>query len=209
MKYEDAPDLQERMAEIIRLLDMSHIDINRVKCLRGFGSKSPRTIARCHALGKLMQRAMGVKAWYAIEFLERFDKLSLKEQDKVIIHELMHIPKTFGGGFRHHDFVCEENVDIFHQKFEAAKLGDGELLASEERFFGLDENGKVEEKKLEDLSSEFSKRKENFEKSIKFSKRTLNEQNSVDADSTDLNNSKFSKETSEFKGIKETKHWWQ
>jgi len=165
MKYEDAPDLQERMAEIIVLLEMSHIDLNRVKCLRGFGSKSKRTIARCHTLGKLMQRAMGVQAWYAIEFLERFDKMSKVEQDKVIIHELMHIPKAFGGGFRHHDFVCEANVDVFHQKFEEAKVNG----------LGSGVDSEVEVEKLSDFTSEISR----------------------------------GKEDSEFKGLKETKHWWQ
>ena len=118
LKYEDAGDLQARMEEITRVLGMKHVDTNRVKCLRSFGSSSRRTIARCHALGKVMQLAMNSGAWYAIEFLERFDNLNKKEQDKVIIHELLHIPKTFGGGFRHHDFVCDGNVDLLHEKFE-------------------------------------------------------------------------------------------
>lgn len=117
MKYEEAPDLFDRMKEIVSVLGMRHVDIERVKCLRSFGSSSKRTIARCHALGKLMQKAMGVKAHYAIEFLERFDRMSRKEQDKVIIHELMHVPKSFGGGFRHHDFVCERNVELMYGEF--------------------------------------------------------------------------------------------
>jgi len=121
MRYEDAPDLHDRMLEIISILGMKHIDLDRVECVRSFGSSSRRTIARCHALGKLMQKAMGTPAFYAIEFLEYFDKMSWKEQDKVIIHELMHIPKTFGGGFRHHDFVCERNVDVMYERFEAIK----------------------------------------------------------------------------------------
>ncbi|MBI5803877.1 metallopeptidase [Candidatus Pacearchaeota archaeon] len=121
MRYEDAPDLKERMNEIAKMLEMRHLYLDRVECLRSFGSSSRRTIARCHALGKLMQRAMKTKAFYAIEFLERFDKLSKKEQDKVIIHELMHIPRTFGGGFRHHDFVCERNVELLHERFESLK----------------------------------------------------------------------------------------
>src|SRR3989344_1226781 len=111
MKYEEASDLQGRMTDIINILNMDHIDIGRVICLRSSGSSSRRTIARCHALGKVMQKAMKTKAFYAIEFLERFDKMPKNEQDKVIIHELMHIPKTFGGGFRHHDFVCQKNID--------------------------------------------------------------------------------------------------
>ena len=109
------------MVEIVRVLGMEHIDVNRVSCLRSTGSSSRRTIARCHALGKMMQKAMMSKAFYAIEFLERFDKMSKKEQDKVIIHELMHIPKSFGGGFRHHDYVCEKNVDLLYEKYESKK----------------------------------------------------------------------------------------
>src|SRR3989344_6904163 len=126
MKYEDAPDLKERMNDIINTLGMSHINSDRVECLRSRGSKSRGTIARCHALGKLMQRAMKTKAFYAIEFLERFEKMSKKDQDKVIIHELMHIPMSFGGGFRHHEFVCERNVDVLHERFGNLKRGNNE-----------------------------------------------------------------------------------
>lgn len=117
MKYEYAPDLQARMEAITKALGLEHIDIERVKCFRSYGSSTKRTLARCHTIGKLMQKAMNAKAHYAIEFLEKFERLGREEQDKVIIHELLHIPKTFGGGFRQHDFVCEENVEILHKKF--------------------------------------------------------------------------------------------
>jgi predicted metallopeptidase len=117
MKYEHAQDLQDRMEEIVKTLVLHHIDIERVKCYRSYGSKTRNTLARCHTIGKLMQKAMNSKAHYAIEFLEIFDKLHKDEQDKVIIHELMHIPKTFGGGFRQHDFVCDKNVETMHKRF--------------------------------------------------------------------------------------------
>ena len=123
MKYEDAPDLKARTVEIANILGMNHLDLDRIECLRSFGSSSRRTIARCHTIGKLMQKAMKTRAFYAIEFLERFEKLSLEEQDKTIIHELMHIPKTFGGGFRNHDYVCDKNVNILHEKFVSLKKG--------------------------------------------------------------------------------------
>ncbi|MEK6910493.1 MAG: putative metallopeptidase [Nanoarchaeota archaeon] len=116
MKYDFAPDLQARMEEIVKLLNMDWVDINRVRCFRSYGSSTKRTIARCHTIGKLMQKAMNVQAWYTIEYLEKFNKMSQSEQDKVIIHELMHIPKTFGGGFRQHDFVCDKNVEMMHEK---------------------------------------------------------------------------------------------
>ncbi len=121
MKYDYAPDLKERLKEVVRILGMDHIDIDRVECLRSFGSSTKRTIARCHTIGKVMQKGMKVPAFYTIEFLEKFDKLSKTDQDKVIIHELLHIPKTFGGGFRQHDFVCEENINKLHRNLEFSR----------------------------------------------------------------------------------------
>lgn len=121
MKYEYAPDLQRKAMEIASQL-FSHVDMSRVRCLRSFGSSSRGTIARCHALGKLMQKAMGVRAFYALEFIsERFDKMSEEEQLKVIIHELMHIPYTFGGGFKHHDWVTERNVNKMYKLYTDKK----------------------------------------------------------------------------------------
>lgn len=121
MKYEFAPDLQI-LAEKISLTLFPHIKIERIKCLRSYGTSTRGTIARCHALGKLMQAAMGTKAFYALEFLsERFDKLDSEEKTKVIIHELMHIPKTFGGGFKHHNYVTERNVNMMYKTYKAKK----------------------------------------------------------------------------------------
>lgn len=124
MKYEFAPDLQLKAEKISAVL-FSHVKVHRFRCLRSFGSSSRGTIARCHALGKLMQKAMGTSAFYALEFLsERFDKLSDEEQTKVIIHELMHIPKSFGGGFRHHDWVTDKNVNLQYKKFKQKEKDD-------------------------------------------------------------------------------------
>ena len=121
MRYEFAPDLQIKAEEMCTHL-FPHVKVNSVSCLRSFGTSSRRTIARCHALGKLMQKAMGMKAFYALEFLsERFDKLSEEDQLKVILHELMHIPKTFGGGFKHHDYVTDKNVNLMYKEFKRLK----------------------------------------------------------------------------------------
>jgi len=117
IRYQIAEDLQEVMNEIALML-FPHVKLDSVVCLRSFGSSSRGTIARCHALGKAMQLAMGRKGFYVIEAIsERFDKLSEANKIKTMIHELMHIPKSFGGGFIHHDFVNEENVEIFYDKY--------------------------------------------------------------------------------------------
>jgi len=121
MKYEFAEDLQSRMEEMVSVLKMGHVDVSRVRCFRSSGSSTKRTIARCHTIGKVMQKAIGTKAHYAIEFLEKFDKMSMHDQDETIIHELMHIPKSFGGGFRNHDHVCDQNVKWMHKQFVALK----------------------------------------------------------------------------------------
>jgi len=123
MQYSIALDLQQRMCEIVRRLNLTHIDCNRVVCIRSTGSKTKRVLARCHALPKIMQLAMEVKAYYVIEFLERFERLAKADQDTTIIHELMHIPKTFGGGFRHHDFVCNKNVEKLYKIYLQSQVG--------------------------------------------------------------------------------------
>lgn len=121
MRYEYAPDLQKIAEDICNIL-FPHVNISRIRCYRSYGTSTKRTIARCHALGKLMQKALGVDAFYPLEFLsENFDKLSSEEQVKIILHELMHIPKSFGGGFRHHDFVCRKNLDKFYQIYLNSK----------------------------------------------------------------------------------------
>ncbi len=121
MKYEFAPDIQEKAEEISRIF-FPYIKIENLKCFRSYGSSSRRTIARCHSLSKILQKAVNVKAFYALEFLsERFDKLSSDEQIKVIIHELMHIPKSFGGGFKHHDFVCSKNINKYFKEYKKKK----------------------------------------------------------------------------------------
>lgn len=121
MKYEYAEDLQQQAEEISKML-FPHVDLNNMKCYRSYGTSSRGTIARCHALNKIMQKAIGIKAVYVLEFLtERFEKLSEEDKLKVIIHELMHIPKTFGGGFVHHDVVTERNVNHCYAEYKKIK----------------------------------------------------------------------------------------
>ncbi len=118
IRYEFSQDLQDKADAISKSL-FSHIKLDKIKCFRSYGSSSKNTIARCHALGKLMQKVIGVSPYYGIEFIsEKFDKLSEEQKTKVIIHELMHIPKSFGGGFKHHDYVCDKNINMFYKELK-------------------------------------------------------------------------------------------
>jgi len=122
IKYEEAKDIMERVYEISKTLGMEHVRFSGVYAIRSHGSGSSRTIARCHALSKIWQLALGIDAVYIIEILsEKFDRMSYEEQDKVLIHELMHIPLSFGGGFKHHDFVTHGNVEKLYKKYAELK----------------------------------------------------------------------------------------
>ena len=103
----------------MKVLQWNHVQIDSVAFLRSHGSTSRRTIARCHSLGKAMQIGMGrTTGFYLVEVIsERFDKLPPEEKTKVIIHELMHIPSTFGGGFKHHHLVNDKSVEKAYKEY--------------------------------------------------------------------------------------------
>ncbi len=120
IKYHQAPEIQKIAENVVDKLGWDHVLLEHVAFLRSTGSKARRTIARCHALGKAMQIGMGrKKGFYLVEVIsEKFDKLPKEEQLKVIIHELMHIPKSFGGGFIHHNKVHDASVNQVYNHYK-------------------------------------------------------------------------------------------
>jgi predicted metallopeptidase len=116
-RYERAPDVLESSLNIIDKLGLNHIPKNRVYCYRSYGSKAQNVIARIHSLPRIWQQALSEPAYYAIEVLaEQYDSLSLDEKEKTLIHELLHIPNSFGGGFRHHkNWVTRRRVEMLHK----------------------------------------------------------------------------------------------
>ena len=118
IRYEHAEDIRNIALDVVRRLNLSHIQFEEISFLRSKGSSSRGTIARCHALSKPLQLGLKRKGFYTIEVIsERFDKLSYDDKIKVVIHELMHIPKSFGGGFIHHDFVNEKNINRLFEQY--------------------------------------------------------------------------------------------
>ena len=104
--------------DVVRRLGLGHVELDRISVLKSSGSKSRRTIARIHTIGKVMQIGMQQKPFYTIELIsEQFDRRSEEEKTKTIIHELLHIPKSFGGGFRHHkQHVNRLTIDEAYKK---------------------------------------------------------------------------------------------
>lgn len=102
MEWEEAEEIKVEIQKIVKALKMVHIDPSRIFCYRTHGSKS-RSYARIWSMPKIFQRALDIKAAYVIEVLSRhFDKLGKDEQKKVLIHELLHIPKNFSGALLPH-----------------------------------------------------------------------------------------------------------
>ena len=115
MKYSKALDIESRVKHIFGKLNMPH-DISRIICIRSIGSKSRHTLARCHTISKAVQTALGIKAHYVIEVIsENFDRLPEEDRTKTLIHELMHIPKAFGGGFKGHGVVNRRTVEEMYK----------------------------------------------------------------------------------------------
>ena len=121
IKYTEAPEVKELVERIVSELGFSHIDLNCIYCFRSMDSKSRRTVARIHSLGKLWQKALNKHSAYLIEVIsERYDRLSAEEKEKVIIHELLHIPRGFAGGFRpHKGHITRRKIDSLHSRFTA------------------------------------------------------------------------------------------
>lgn len=115
IRYEPAPDVERLAKEIARTLGMNWLDFNRIHFLRTRGSRS-RAIARVSGLPKVFQIALSTEAHYVVEVIaERFDRLDRSQKERVIIHELLHIPKSMGGGYRHHDYVTRGRVERLWQ----------------------------------------------------------------------------------------------
>lgn len=119
IRYEKADDIKEKIKLLVSVLEMKHIDLERVFCIRSYCSSSRGIVARCHALPKIMQLCLRVKPSYIIEVVsENFDKQNDDEKIKTLIHELMHIPKAFGGGFRHHNVITKAKIEKLYTKFK-------------------------------------------------------------------------------------------
>lgn len=120
IKYVEAPDIKKLADEIVDKLDLFHVVPQFLFCFRSTGSTSERIIARIHGLGKIWQEALNLPPSYTIEVIsERFDKLSQTEKEKTIIHELLHVPEAFAGGFRpHKGYINDQIVERLYRKLQ-------------------------------------------------------------------------------------------
>ena len=102
MNFTRDPELQALMERIVAAVGMPHVRTDRVFCVRSEGSKS-RAVARTWSFPRVFQQCLGVEPAYVIEAISsHWDKLSDDDKERVMIHELLHIPKTFSGALVPH-----------------------------------------------------------------------------------------------------------
>lgn len=115
VEWKNAPDIKKRLRYLIHLANIDWIIISRIFTYRSVSSKT-RAYARTWGLPALWQRSLNVHPAYIVEVIsEHFDKLPQVEQDKVLLHEIMHIPKNFSGALMPHIRRGKRN---FHKKVE-------------------------------------------------------------------------------------------
>lgn len=102
MNYKPAPEIKKQIKVLIKELNFVHIKPNQIHCIRSFDAKT-RAYARIWGMSRLFKEVAGLEPHYIIEVIaQRFDKLDQREKIKTLIHELMHIPKTFSGALLSH-----------------------------------------------------------------------------------------------------------
>jgi len=102
MQYSPAPEIESTVQMLVKRLKMDHIKTNNIHCIRSLDAKT-RAYARIWGMSRLFKEVAGIEPHYIIEVVaKRFDKLPEREKIKTLIHELMHIPKTFSGALLPH-----------------------------------------------------------------------------------------------------------
>jgi predicted metallopeptidase len=122
MRSERAPDVQVMLDDVLDRLELAHVINSRIICMRSFGAKA-RAYARIWSLPEIWRNALEINPFYVIEVLsENYDPLSEEEKIKVLIHELLHIPKKFSGGLVPHvnrgGRIDHRAVNILYERYK-------------------------------------------------------------------------------------------
>ncbi len=102
MEWYSAPDIEKKLKEIVKSLEMDYVSLENIICFRSEGSTS-RARARIWSFPRVWQQALNLPPHYIIEVISKyFDKMSPADQEKTLIHELLHIPRNFSGSLVPH-----------------------------------------------------------------------------------------------------------
>jgi predicted metallopeptidase len=126
IEWDNALDVKKSILNLIKRLDLNWLKKDRIFCFRS-KSANTRAIARIWGFSKVWQKALKEEPAYIIEVIsERFDKLDNREKDKVLLHEIAHIPLNFSGSLVPHIRKGKRNfkskVDLLVRKYFSRKI---------------------------------------------------------------------------------------
>lgn len=114
IEWNNAPDIAKRVKYLIKSLNID-FDTTRIICFRSTSAKT-RAYARIWGLSRVWQLALKIKPAYVLEVIsEKFDRLSIEEKDKILLHEIAHIPMNFSGALVPHK---RRGAGNFHDKLK-------------------------------------------------------------------------------------------
>lgn len=95
-----ALSINQRLSEIVNVLGFDHVDPKRVNCIFSVGTNGSLH-ARSWSFPRIWQQMLDLGPYYLIELIkDRFEELSTEYRDKLLIKELLFIPKTFSGALK-------------------------------------------------------------------------------------------------------------
>ncbi len=100
--FENSSSVSSRVSSLISECSLEYINPDRIFCVESEGSRS-RAYARIWGLARIWQNTLNVGPAYVLEATHRFQKLNTEEQNRVLLHELAHIPKNFSGALIGHN----------------------------------------------------------------------------------------------------------
>ena len=129
LKFTKSPEIKRRINFLRKSLGLEWIKLSRVFTYSSTGSKT-RAYARTWGLPRLWQRSLDVEPSYIIEVIsEHFERLSEHDQDRVLLHELTHIPRNFSGALlphtkkRHGSF--KEKLERLYEDYRTSRSKHG------------------------------------------------------------------------------------
>ena len=114
--------------ELLEKLQMAHVINSRIICMRSRKAQA-NAYARIWSLPEIWRNALEINPFYVIEVVsENYDKLDEEEKKKILIHELLHIPKKFTGGLVPHKNrgrrIDDKLVNELYSKYLASRQAE-------------------------------------------------------------------------------------